>query len=134
MDNKTVLFALALVASPPCAGIAAADRLSEGQMDRVTAGALTIECPNCGNVSMSSGSISVNGVTTNTSSTGGSGSGGSSNSASGSSGNSGNSGSGNSGSSSGSTGLSGPSVATTISVPANLTAIINNATKSTVTP
>lgn len=118
MDGKTVFFALALATSPACAGIAvAAERLSEGQMDRVTAGALAIECLSCGNVSISTISMSVNGVTTTTSSsTGGS------NSSSGNSGSSGNSSSGG-----GSTGPGGPSVVTTITVPGYLAAIINTA-------
>lgn len=129
MDNKTVLFALALVASPPCAGIAAAaDRLSEGQMDRVTAGSLTIDCSGCGNVSTSATSVSINGVTTTTSSntgaTGSGNTGGNGNSSGSGSGNTGGNGNGD-GSSNGS---NGPSVAFTISIPANLAAIINTAT------
>ena len=130
MDNKTVLFALALVALPPCAGIAsAADRLNEGQMDRVTAGALTIDCSGCGNVSTSATSTSVNGVTTTTSSTGATGSGnsgGNGNSSGG--GGSGNTGGNGNSSGGGSNGSNGPSVAFTIPVPANLAAIINTAT------
>jgi uncharacterized membrane protein YgcG len=103
--------------------VAAADRLNDAQMDMVTAGqTLGIECPGCGDVSMSSASMSVNGVTTNTSSsTGGS---------SGSGSSSGSTGSGGGGS-------SGPSLPglVTVQVPANLTAVINTAlTRTVVSP
>jgi hypothetical protein len=87
----------------------AADRLTDVQMDRVTAGQLLgIECSVC--TLSSSTSMSVNGVTMTTSSSGGS--------------------------STGATGTGGggggpPGVGTTVSVPANLAAILKTATTIT---
>ena len=90
---------------------AAADRLTDVQMDSVTAGQLLgIECSVC--TLSSSTSMSVNGVTMTTSSSGGTGT--------------------------GATGTGGgggsPGVGTTVSVPANLAAILKAATTITAGP
>lgn len=109
MTSKAVLFVSLIL----CANAAAAaDRLTDVQMDRVTAGQLLgIECSVC--TLSSSTSMSVNGVTMTTSSSGGTGTG-----ATGTGG-----------------GVGGPpGVGTTVSVPANLAAILKAATTITAGP
>jgi hypothetical protein len=120
MKIKTLLCTLA--ALPVAAGLAAAStRLSEAQMERVTAGQiLGIECPGC--TLSSSTSTSINGVTTTTSTieitgTGGSGTGGG-----GGGGNGGGTGTGAGG---GSNGPSPPGVVTSISPPPNVASVIS---------
>ncbi len=124
MKIKTLLCTLA--ALPVAAGLAAASpRLSEAQMDRVTAGQiLGIECPGC--TLSSSTSTSINGVTTTTSTieitgTGGSGSGGGTGGNGGGSGGNG----GGSGAGGGSNGPSPPGVVTSISPPPNVASVIS---------
>ena len=119
---------IGLVALPFIAGTAtAADRLSDQQLDTVTAGALvSIDCPGC--TLASSNSMSNNGVTTSASSTvtvpvpggtgGGTGGGG---------------GGGGSGGGTGNPGPTGPGVVSTIAVPPALAAIVNGASTVIIT-
>lgn len=95
------------------ADVATAIRLSDTQMDRVTAGqVLGIECPGC--TLASSNSMSTNGVTISMTSTGVTPGGG---------------GGGTGGSSGGGGGSSGPSIVTSApTFPANIAAAINAAT------
>jgi hypothetical protein len=119
MNSKAVLFtsfSLFLCAK----AVAAADPLSEVQMDSVTAGQiLGIECSSC--TLSSSASMSVNGVTTSTSSTSGTGTGGTG------TGGTGGGGGGNGGGGNGGGGPIVPSVGTAVQVPANVAAIISAA-------
>lgn len=105
----------------------AADRLSETQMDLVTAGAgivaPSIDCPGC--TAVSSSSMSNNGVTV--SMTGG----GSNSGGSGGSGNTGGTGGTGGTGSSGGGGPTGPSVVPNVPIPANLAAVLGVATTIT---
>jgi hypothetical protein len=109
MTSTVVLFVSLIL----CANAAAAaDHLSDLQMDRVTAGQiLGVECSAC--TLSSSTSTSMNGVTTTTSSSSGTGTG---------------------GTGTGAGGGTPPGVGTTVSVPANLSAILRAATTITTGP
>ena len=119
MDCKSLVFAL--VALPFFADLgAAASRLSDTQMDKVTGGqVLGIECAGC--TLASSNSMSTNGLTTSMSSTGATPGGGNTG---------GGSGSGGGGTGNGSTEPSGLTSAP--AVPANVSAILSAATTTTI--
>jgi hypothetical protein len=135
---KKLLFGLA--ALPFLAGIAsAADRLSDAQMDRITAGelpTLTIDCPACISSSSNNTSITTNGVTVATNSSGATGgSGGSTGGSGGATGGSGGSTGGSGGSTGDTGGSTGGSASTSetplvlkVALPSNLVSIITATT------
>lgn len=131
---KTFLLGLAVL--PFIAGsVWAGERLTDAQMDRVSAGQfLGIDCPGC--TLSTSTSSSTNGVTTSTKTTeiisggtGGSSGTGSDGGTGGSSGSGGDGGAGggSGGGAGGSTPPSGPSVSNTVALPANLAAVVGGA-------
>jgi hypothetical protein len=129
--KKEVLIGLAIL-SLTAGGASAAGRLSDLQLDRVTAGLVLPDCPGC--TLASSNGTSTNGITVSNSTitklpqptpppppSGGTG------------GTGGTGGSGGSSSGGGNAGPSGPSVFTTTgTVPANLAAIVNGASIITI--
>lgn len=129
MDGKIALItplALLLFANN---GLAAG-RLSDAQLDRVTAGDVSLVCSNCGTGSSSASSISANGITTSTSSStpGGGNSGGAGSTGGGGSNGGSNNGGSSGNNSGGGSGSSGPGVVFSVPIPASIAAVINLAT------